>query len=408
MQKYFAGLFFLLLAYAAHSQRLAEGRWRAELLRSDGMPIVFNFDLSYQKGKPVIYLLNASEKMEVRAIQHKSDSVHIDLPFFESMFALKLQPNGTLTGNWIKGTSKAAAVMPMVAYPNNNVRFAKGAAPQTNLTGKWEMSIARPDGSLRPAIAQLNQKGDQLTGTILTPSGDYRYLDGTVRGDSLFLSTFDGSHAYVFSAGIKDDNTITGGKFFSGATHLETFTAVRNENASLPMKEIEVTIQPNAAPLDFRFPDLNGKLVGIQDGRFKNKVVVIQIMGSWCPNCMDETAFLSRYYKENKRKGLEMVALAYEYSTDLTRSVASLKKFQQRFDVQYPMLITGVTSSDPLRTEKTLPQITAIKVFPSTIFVGKDGSIKKVHSGFFGPATGEAYTTYVREFEDTVNALLAE
>ncbi len=118
-------------------------------------------------------------------------------------------------------------------------------------------------------------------------------------------------------------------------------------------------------------------MVSISDDRFRNKVVIIQIMGSWCPNCMDETAFLSEYYKANKERGIEMVALAYEYSTDFSRSQKSLRKFQQRFNITYPMLITGVRTIDSLRTEKTLPEITRIKMFPTTLFIGRDGKVKK-------------------------------
>ena len=103
-----------------------------------------------------------------------------------------------------------------------------------------------------------------------------------------------------------------------------------------------------------------------------------------------------------------MLALAYEYSLDTERSKKSLRKFQQRFNVDYPILLTGVTSSDTLRTEKTLPQITQIKSFPSTIFIGRDGKVKKVHGGFFGPATGDLYTQYTREFEETIDSLLVD
>ncbi|WP_290711087.1 TlpA disulfide reductase family protein [Flavihumibacter sp. CACIAM 22H1] len=419
MLKFYFFAFLLIAGRGAYSQAsagpkkaagksLATGTWRASLLRAEGHPIVFNFELAYEKEQPVIYILNASERLEVRNIRRKGDSVWIDLPFFESAFFLQLQKDGTLKGDWRKGTTKDISVMPFVAVPHQQDRFSAGAAPVAQLSGKWAMTILRPDGSARPAIAQFEQKGAKLTGTILAPSGDYRYLDGIVRGDSLFLSTFDGSHAYVFTARIHSTDSIDGGRFYAGPTHLEKFSASRNEQAVLPLDGIGVYLKPDAPRLNFRFPDLEGRMVGITDERFRNKVVVIQLMGSWCPNCMDETNFLSAYYKKHKARGLEVVSLAYEYSTDSSRYMKSLRKFQQRFQVTYPMLITGVTSSDSLRTEKTLPQLTPIKVFPSTVFVGKDGQIKKVHSGFFGPATGEAYTNYVAEFEATINQLLAE
>ena len=149
-------------------------------------------------------------------------------------------------------------------------------------------------------------------------------------------------------------------------------------------------------------------MVSINDARFKNKVVIIQIMGSWCPNCMDETQFLSDYYNKNKGRGVEVIALAYEYTTDKDRSTRSLRKFQQRFNVQYPMLNTGVTVGDSLRTEKTLPQITDIKMFPTSLVLDKTGKVRSIDTGFNGPGTGEHYTEYKSEFESLVGKLLGE
>ena len=404
-------LLFILLFYVAgaHAQQLRSGLWKAALQRADGNDIVFNFDLSYEQQLPVIRIRNAEERLEVRQVKVERDSVFIDMPFFESHFKLQLQADGSLRGNWIKATSTGKdIVMPFTARHGKEPRFPQGRAPAADISGRWDMEIIRPAGGTRPAIAELKQDGSKLTGTILTPSGDYRFLEGVVSGDSMFLSTFDGSHAYVFSAHIGNDQTINGGYFYSGPLHKEAFSAKKNANAKLDYGNVSIFVKPGQDKLNFRFPDIDGNHVGIKDDKFKNKVVVIQLMGSWCPNCMDETNFLSNYYRNNKQRGIEMVALAYEYSTDLERSRKSLRKFQQRFNVEYPILITPVTSSDTLRTVKTLPQLTAIKVFPSTIFLGKDGRVAKVHSGFYGPATGERYTEYIREFEETVKSLLAE
>jgi thiol-disulfide isomerase/thioredoxin len=245
---------------------------------------------------------------------------------------------------------------------------------------------------------------------VLTPSGDYRYLEGAVDKDTLHLSTFDGSHAYYFRGTIQKDS-IKDGLFFSGATSVENWTAKKDEKAGIPdsaAASVAVHTKPGETKLDFRFPDLDSNLVSINDDRFRNKVVIIQIMGSWCPNCMDETAFLSAYYKDNKQRGIEMIALAYEYSTDFQRSQKSLRKFQQHFNITYPMLITGVRVGDTLRTEKTLPQITPIRMFPTTLFIGRDGTLKKTHTGFMGPGTGAHYEAYKKEFYTTVDELLKQ
>ena len=169
-----------------------------------------------------------------------------------------------------------------------------------------------------------------------------------------------------------------------------------------------ITAPTEKEPLKFSFPDLNGEIISVGDNRFRNKVLVIQLMGSWCSNCMDETGFLSDFYQKNKKRGIEIIGLAYEYSTDTSRSRKSLQKFQKRFHIEYPVLITGVTASDSLRTHKTLPQLQKMDNFPTTLFLDKSGRVRVIDSGFNGPATGEHYTEQIRKFNAIVDELLSE
>jgi thiol-disulfide isomerase/thioredoxin len=228
------------------------------------------------------------------------------------------------------------------------------------------------------------------------------------RKDSLYLSGFDGSHAVLFKAKIDDVNTISGGSLYSGATATEHWKASKDDGASLSNESVAMYVKPGHESLNFAFPDINGQMVSINSDRFRNKVTIVQLMGTWCPNCMDETAFLSDFYNKNRERGVEVVALAYEYSNDWERSINSLKRFQRQFNVQYPILNTMVAVSDTLRTEKTLPQVTRIKFFPSSIIIDKKGKIRKLDTGFNGPATGEHYVAYKEEFMDTINSLLKE
>lgn len=400
------GLVTIVLVAATICTYAQKGLWRGSLLRADGKEIVFVFEWKQQAGKNTWIIQNAGERLVVDNIKWKKDSVFIEMPLFESAFRLQYK-NGQLSGNWIKGTSTKELVMPFRAI-RQSVRFNASQPATVNSTGTWAATFTRSNGTTRPAIASFQQKGNKATGTFLTPSGDYRYLEGVVSGDSLMLSCFDGSHAYLFTATVKQHEIIDGW-YYSSATFKEPWTAVKNAAATLPTDAVAMFVKEGASDkLNFSFADINGQTVSINDERFKNKVVVIQLMGSWCPNCMDETAFLSNYYNTQKNKDVEMLALAYEYSTNTERSVSSLKKFQQRFNVQYPMLITGVTVNDSLRTEKTLPQLTPVKVFPTTIFIGKDGRVKKIDTGFYGPGTGVYYEEYKKNFYATINALLKE
>jgi hypothetical protein len=46
--------------------------------------------------------------------------------------------------------------------------------------------------------------------------------------------------------------------------------------------------------------------------------------------------------------------------------------------------------------------------YPTTVFVDKKGKVRKIHTGFNGPATGEKFTEFKTEFKAFVGELLAE
>lgn len=382
------------------------GWWRAELHREDGHIIVFNFEWKEEHGKPVWYIRNATERLKVSDITASGDSLFVQMPLFESQFRIK-RSGRSLDGVWMKGGSVKTQVISFSAKPGYG-RFAVSNKSKRKITGRWDATFVNKYNLQVPSVAEFKQINNLVTGTFLNPTGDYRYLEGTMDGDSLLLSCFDGGHAFLFTAKVNDNNTITNGLYFTGAVSKEEWSAQRNPLAKLPEEAVAMYLKPGEEGLNFAFNDLNGKPVSINDDRFKNKVVVVQIMGSWCPNCMDETAFLSDYYNKNKRRGFEVVSLAYEYSTDIERSIRSLKKFQQRFNVQYPMLVTGVSTNDSLRTEKTLPQLTPIKFFPSSVILDRNGKVRKLDTGFKGPGTGEHYIQFKKEFEKLINELLLE
>jgi thiol-disulfide isomerase/thioredoxin len=381
------------------------GPWKGSLLREDGKTIDFHFDLRNENGKTVLYIINAGERLRVDRLVHSKDSLVIEMPVFESQFRVRKLSAGKWEGVWIKEGAVKRQVMPFTAQVQSSLPAEPVKPAITDITGRWAVTFMRGNDLTRPAVGEWQQKGYTLRGTILTPTGDYRYLSGVLDGDSLKLSTFDGSHAFLFTAKVNSDQKITGGIFYSGATAKEPWEAVKNPAATLP-DVAAMHLKDGEEKLNFRFRDLNGKMVSINDPRFRNKVVIIQIMGSWCPNCMDETAFLSEFYDKNKSRGVEVIGLAYEYSTDWERSKKSIQKFRDRFHVKYTLLNTGVTVTDSLRTEKTLPQLTPIKSFPSTIFLDKQGRVAKLHAGFEGPGTGLHYEALKKEFAETVEKLL--
>lgn len=393
---------------AAKKATLKTGVWKGVIQRPDGQQIVFNFEVKPVGGKTVLYVLNATERLLVDDIRQQGDSLWITMPFFDAHFATVIKKDGSLEGKFIKISGDRRSEIPFYAVPGNKERYPVTARPARHVTGRWAVTFGEGK-EITPAVGEFKQAANgKVTGTFLTPTGDYRFLEGSLSKDTLKLSAFDGSHVYLFVAKLDNDSTITQAVFYSGGTGKEGWVARKDPNATLPDGFDAVKLRPGESKLNFRFPSTEGEQISINDARFNNKVVIIQIMGSWCPNCMDETKFLVDYYKKNKQHGVEIVGLAYERTTDFERSKKALASFQKRLGINYPVLVATAAVSDPQRTEKTLPQIEPLQGFPTTIFIDKKGNVRKIHTGYDGPATGQHYEAFKKEFEELVSSLINE
>ena len=398
----------LLFACSKQPVGLEQGVWRAVLKTKSAAEIPFNFSVIDSAGKTYLDIINGSERFRVDEITFREDSVLIQMPLFDSEIKAVLK-NGRLYGDWIKHLPNQDATMPFVAQPNTEWRFFNTKLePKFNASGKWSTTFIAEDGSdTTLAVGEFEQTGSRVTGTFLTATGDYRFLEGTVSGNKFYLSCFDGTHAYLFTGEFSDANTISNGKFYSGYSGLETWTAKRDDHAMLPDAYSLTALKPGYDKISFSFPNLAGEKVSLSDSKFKNKVVVIQFFGSWCPNCMDETAYLSPFYKKYKDLGVEVVGLAYERTTDFNKSRKNVQRLRDRFDVTYEMLITGSTN-DKEEVAKTLPMLNTFVAFPTTMILDKSGKVRRIHTGFTGPGTGDHYIKFVEEFERTIESLLNE
>ncbi|WP_439881970.1 peroxiredoxin family protein [Pontibacter sp. MBLB2868] len=384
---------------------LQEGTWRVALQRTDGHEIPFIMEAEEQNGKTVLYLVNGEERILVDDIKQEGDSLKIRLHIFDADLIAKVDGD-KMAGRFVKNDTAEPYSVPFTAEHGNTSRFAAASAPATfDFDGKWEVVFKEEDGNTYDAIGVFEQKNDNVTGTFLTETGDYRYLEGRVEGNQLKLSTFDGNHAYLFTAKPENDSTLTG-DFYSGMKGYESWTAKRNATATLANADSLTFLNPGYETLNFTFPNLQGKQVSLSDPKYKNKVVIVQLLGSWCPNCMDETKFLSPYYDSNKNRGLEIIGLGFERSPEFEKAAARLQKMQERFNIDYDLLVAGV--SDKEAAAKALPALNHVLSFPTTIIIGRDGKVRKIHTGFSGPGTGKYYEEWVADFNKTMNQLLAE
>ena len=381
------------------SLTLALGIWRAVLFTPGG-ELPFNFEINKSKEQYTITLINGDERLLLDDIKTTGDSVIARFPVYESELRLKLNGD-TLTGVFNNLTRQTNASIPMKAVAGDSRRFISSNPTVYDPSGKWSVQFSPMQKSEVNAVGVFtkDKKSNKLTGTFLTPSGDYSYLEGVVTGDSLMLSTFNGVFVYLFKAKITDDTMR--GMYWSGTHHNEPWSALRDANASLPDPNELTTIN---GPFSFSFPDLDSVMVSLNDDRFKNKVVVVQFLGSWCPNCLDETAYLTKYYDKNKSKGVEFVGLSFEKTDDFSRAASNVTRFKNRLGVNYTLLIAG----NRTKRQEIYPGLENFQGYPTTVFLDRKHRVRKIHAGFNGPATGAEYEKFKDEFEKFMQVLMAE
>ena len=417
--------------------RLPPGRWRAALKlepefispNPKGQPLPdkmnmtfedvkenelpFNFDVVYDNDTAFhIEIINGKERIIVpasdisfgRTKYRARDTIRIDFPIYESYITASFA-GGIIDGTWVVTTRENYAI-PFTAWHGKDYRFTSvRKQPALDLSGKWAATFGL-DGQEAPypAIAEFEQEGPQLTGTFRTETGDYRYLEGTVQEDKFYLSCFDGSHAFLFHGKILPDSTLTGA-FFSGKHYRSTWEAHRDANFQLANPDSLTFLQPGYDQFSFAFENPEGKIVSLQDPAYEGKVKIIQITGTWCPNCRDETEFLVSYLQEKKPEGLAVIALAFEKHADKEKAFGAIRRYKDRFSIPYEVVFAG--SSKKEDAAKALPMLTRIAAYPTMIFLDKNNRIRRIHTGFDGPATSK-YEAFKKEFDTFVTELINE
>jgi thiol-disulfide isomerase/thioredoxin len=399
-------LCFILISSSMFSKKLKEGDYRGVLVLNEetGIELPFNFKIEYKGKRPQIIIRNGDERIVVDEISIRGDSVNFKMPVFDTEFRTVLVGDN-LEGVWINHYRTSKNIMKFKATFGEYRRFliVPGKTDPV-FEGRWEVTFSPGTIESSKAIGVFHhqEQTDYVTGTFLTETGDYRYLEGMKNRHELLLSSFDGSHAYLFSAELRGENLV--GQFYSGAHWHEEWTARQNPDFKLANAEEITFVKNKEEKINFTFPDLNGKQVSLSDKKFENKPVIIQVMGSWCSNCMDESTYLSGVYKQYKKEGLEIVALAFEKTNDSERAKKQVLRLKERLKIDYDILITGQTGRD--KASEAFQTLNKISSFPTTIFLNKQHEVIKIHTGFSGPATGKEYEAFKEKTEGLIKNLL--
>jgi thiol-disulfide isomerase/thioredoxin len=392
-----------------------------------------NFDIELvptDDGKVIGTLISGGQRVEATSTAVDNQTINLKFDYYDAEISATVVPQDRISattfypssiprgvrleGEWSKRRSQSETTrMRIVLYPS--IEGHRGCFPGGPF---W-----RPDRKLDvvqtrratirfskeadPAVLEVRTDGasdDKVIGTILTTTGDYRAMSGRIDGAYLILSTFDAGHAILFVGTINPDGTLSG-EFSSGPTYTDTWTGKWDDNAALPDPFSLTKFTGTVEALDaLTFPDPEGTPRRIGD--FAGKARIIELWGTWCPNCKDAAPVLAELHERYAAKGLTILGLAFEATGDGERDRRQVALYKQRFNIPYPSLIAGTRAKDV--AAKAFPMLDQIRAYPSFIFIDGKGEIRGVYTGFTGPAAPNEHERLKRAFDQKVREMLGE
>jgi len=387
------------VAQTSANRQSLDGTWRAALDLAGGA-LRFRIEVSARSGEHIGQVCNGDRCDQLsRVVSMPGDSVVFEIADYAAAIRARLVGD-SLLGFYRNVGNRGPRTIPF--------RASRGEwpaePPDDRLVGRWD-AFFQPDVRPSPRILEFRATERGLEGTIVSNSGDYGLFWGRAEADSFAMAHFDGSFVYMLTGQLAGDTLR--GIFHAGLRTQTPFVAVRSTGEPHLTPPTEVITAETDAPFEFAFPSVDGgALVTNHDARFKGKVVIVDIIGTWCPTCHDAASTMVEMYRRYHSRGLEIVGLAYEVTGDSAIDGALVRRYRDKFDIPFPLLLAGVNDSEsPAATQ---PQLSGPIAFPTAIFLDRSGRVRRVHAGFYGPAFGNAHDAIRRDFMNFVEQLLNE
>jgi thiol-disulfide isomerase/thioredoxin len=379
-------------------------RWVGALTIGENKQIPFQFFLDLNTGAPACYFMNGTEHTSIPEILFHGDS----LSFIFSEYGAAM--HGIWNGREWRGKyfryRADTSWNEFVAAPEDTVNDHNRAAISTGvpLEGAYQVYILSAKGIDSTTTANFKMRHDSIFGTLIAPDGDYGLLTGIQAGSRATLARFTGWQAFLLE--LERQGTNWNGSLFARSGKPMKFTLVPKTFLASESKLSGMTgMKRPGQPFTFFGITSTGRIVSSGDTSFKNKALLIDIMGTWCHNCLDAAPLLQQLYTEFGKDGLEVIGLAFEISDNTALAEKNLTLFQKRFGLTYPLLFCGSTNEANVQI-KLHSQLNNFGGYPTTIFVDKKGVVKKIHVGFNGPGTGEEYQRQAEQYIETVKQLV--
>jgi thiol-disulfide isomerase/thioredoxin len=389
-------LFAPALGAQAPAQSLS-GLWDAAVV-VNGLEIPFRFEIAGTGPSISGSFFNGDEKVTSTGGKLENGSLKLSFDHYATAVEAGLV-DGRLAGIYSRASGfypfYAKRFTPPAAFPNE----------VPSIDGLWTIGAVNSNKGESAWRFIVRQSGAEVTAAILRVDGDTGALSGTYRNGKFIVSHFSGARPLVLELTPQKDGSL---EILRNRT--EKMVAIRDTEAKL--KGVPEPTDPSrhssvkdpTEPFKFAFPDINGKVLSSTDARFRGKVVIVSISGSWCPNCHDEAPFLAELYNKYRSKGLEIVALSFEEDAQKAKGYPRLLAFNKRYGINYPVVLAGEQAD----LAEKVPQIHNLNSFPTTIFIGRDGLVRSVHAGFAGAVSGVFHNSAKEEITANVERLLAE
>lgn len=398
------------------------GSWRA-WVETPGGSLPFRLEVARGGGAGALraWMVNGPERLEIPVVSFADGTLTLKIDYFDSAIEARVVDGGDrLEGSWSKRRGpEEVATLPFGArlgeFPLfEQIKPARGTpwAPREQVAGRWRVRFKDdPDGAI--GVFEIDEEGGAL-GTFLTPTGDYRSLAGVFDGTRLRLSCFDGSHAFLFDARVVSAGGPGGGggvslegDFWSGAHAHDTWTATRDDSATLPdaWGQTAPVVMAGAGLGELEFLDQSGAPRRLDDPAFAGQARIIEVFGSWCPNCFDATHYLKELHQTYGPRGLAILGIAFEVTGDRTRDLAQIRTYVRRTGIEWPVLLGGRANKE--EASRALPMIDRLRSYPTFLFVDGSGRVRAVYTGFSGPATGAEHRKLRAGFTRLIEAMLA-
>jgi thiol-disulfide isomerase/thioredoxin len=403
INRFFGFLVLAVFAGCARQPMPVRATWSGTLELPGGRAMPFRMELDLSGSKPSGYFINGDEKTPVPEISTNGNN--LILTFSEYGAEMRGAWNGSQwTGNYIRRRSDGTKSLEFTASPEGSTSKESSTIAKAPV-GNYQVSFTGEDKPDDSTVAKLWSKDGTVYGTFIAPDGDYGLLTGQAAGSGIQLNRFNGWQAMAIA--LEPNGETWNGKYYAASIDKPRTFVLQpraDSNVEAPADKRTAIKNPDSG-FSFSGVSLSGETVRNTDDRFKGKALIVDIMGTWCHNCLDEAPILQQLQQQYGKNGLEIVGLSFEISDDPAAAKKNIQLFRDRFGLTYTLLFCG--SLDDNNVKKQLhSQLDNFFAYPTTIFIDSRHQVKSIHSGFKGPGTGEEFQKQIQEFQQRTTALL--